>query len=398
MTTFGVTATGFNKPTAADLLKLIQADQLAGVSASLDVAPDSLMGQLNGIYVSYLEQAWQALADLYDGFDPDKAAGVLLTNLSKLTGITRRGASSSLSTLTCTLASGTKLTAGTNFASVLGQPDITWTPLADFTAPSDGSFPVVFASEAAGPVLAAINAITVIATPVVGWSAITTSSAVTLGRVVDTDPTLRARRPLEAALGGGSTTTSITARAEAISDAVTVLNNTSDSLDANGLPAHSFEAIVSSSATDDEIAQVLWDSGVAGIPSRGTSTGNAIDVTGKTQIVPFTRPTPVLIWVSYTISPRPGYDHAAFLAGVFVALSEGIVSTDASGALTTILAPYATGVNVTSYDLTLATRGLNATGISVTFGLTAAPVNVADIVIGSRQIAAFDLSRITVSP
>src|SRR4051812_9511507 len=134
MTTFGVTPEGFVAPSVQDLLALIVADQLSGMSAQLDVSPDSPIGQVNGIYANYLAQAWEALAACYDGFDPDAAEDALLTMLSKLTGTPRAAATKSTVTVNVTLTAGTVLLAGTHFASVTGKPDVKFTPVADFTA------------------------------------------------------------------------------------------------------------------------------------------------------------------------------------------------------------------------------------------------------------------------
>src|SRR3954470_4700175 len=124
MPTFGVTPEGFVAPSVQDLLALIEADQLAGVSAQLDVSPDSPIGQVNGIYANYLAQAWEALAACYDGFDPDAAEETLLTMLCKLTGTPRAAATYSTTPCTVTASIGTVLLAGTHFASVAGKPDV----------------------------------------------------------------------------------------------------------------------------------------------------------------------------------------------------------------------------------------------------------------------------------
>lgn len=404
-TTFGVTPAGFVAPSTQELIALIQADQLAGISASLDVSPDSVIGQLNGIFAFYLAQAWEALEGCYDGFDPDKAEDVMLTMLSKLTGTPRAGATQSTTPCTVDADIGTVLVAGTHFASVLGKPDVKFTPQVTFTAASSSTFNVLFVSENTGQVQAPNGSLTVIATPVVGWNSITNTADAQLGSPIASDAQLRLTRQQELTQSGSSTVDAIFAKLVALLSGITgasvaPFNNESDSIDANGLPPHSFEMVVwdpSSAISNNQFAQTIWDSKPAGIKSFGSSTGNAIDKTGATQIVAFTKATVVPIYISYILAPKVSYiGDAAFGAAVALNCSEGIVANN-NGVLTTVLDPFATGVNVTLYDLTLATQGLGAQVLSCLFGVAPSPVSSSDIVVGTRRIATFDTVRISVT-
>jgi hypothetical protein len=406
-TTFGVTAAGFVAPTVQELIAQFQTDQLAGVSSTLDVSADSVIGQLNGIYAFYLAQAWEALAGGYDGFDPDKAENVMLTMLSKLTGTPRAAATQS--TVACIVGAdiGTTLLAGTHFASVTSKPDVKFTPKVDFIAAAGSTPDVIFVSENTGPIQAPNNQLTVIATPVVGWTSINNPHDALPGALVATDSQLRITRQRELTRAGSSTIDAVFAKLVVLlgsvpGASVAPFNNVTDSLDVNGLPPHSFEMVVwdpSGSIDDDTFAQTIWDNKPAGIRSYGESSGTAIDRTGATQLVAFSKATPVPIYIDYTLVPRVTFiGDPAFKIAVALACSEGIVATESTGVLTTLLDPFATGVPVTLYDLTVATQGLGARVSICTFGVTPSPVSSTDVAIGVRQIATFDTSRITVTP
>lgn len=109
---YGVTSTGFSRKTVQEILADIEAKQLSEISATLDLSSATPWGQNNGIFANEIAIAWEQLEVCYQGFDPDAAEGIQLTNLGKLTGTPRRAASYSTVTLSCTLDSGTVLTSG----------------------------------------------------------------------------------------------------------------------------------------------------------------------------------------------------------------------------------------------------------------------------------------------
>lgn len=407
MTTFGVTPSGFIAPSVQDLLALIEADQLAEMAADLDVSADSPFGQNNGIFAFYLAQGWEALAACFNGFDPDAAEALLLTMLCKLTGTPRPSATRSIVPCDVTAASGTTLIAGTHFASVSGKPDIKFTPKEDFVSAVDGiTHGVLWVSERTGPVQAPDTQLNVIATPVVGWTSIANTSDAFPGSLVATDPQLRLLRAKELTRAGSSTVDAIAAKLVVLLEdipaaSVAPFNNVTSDYDENGLPPKSFEMVLwdpSSSISNDQIAQTIWNSKPAGIESYGSVSGNAVDRAGATQIVFFTRATPVPIYIDFTVTDRASYvGDIDFAIKVAQYLSEGIVVTAGDGSKDTILEPYATGTDVTDYDITLATQGLGAKVTALTFGVAPSPGADTDVAISTRQIATFDSGRITVS-
>ena len=72
-----------------------------------------------------------------------------------------------------------------------------------------------------------------------------------------------------------------------------------------GRPPKSFEAVVSG-GSDADVAEEIWLSKPAGIQTFGNvNSGNGIpiiDSQGDTQIIHFSRPTPIYIWVTLTLS------------------------------------------------------------------------------------------------
>lgn len=387
---FGVTPTGFSRPSVQELRALIEADQRAEISQTLDLSSDSVIGQNNGIVARQLGVAWEALEAIHDGGDPDRAEDDALTSLSKITGTDREGASKSLfagfAAVIVTLAAGTTLVSGVHFAHVTGKPDVRFTPRSDFTALTDGDFTVEFESELTGPVQAPANTLTVIATPVVGWSAVNNPQDATLGRTADDNQDLRLRREQGLQRSGSSSVDAIRADVLAVPNVTScqVFENFTDATDAQGLPPKSFQVVLfdDAGADDDAIAQAIWESKAGGIEPIGAETGTAIDKKGKPKVMRFSRATAVLIYIQATVTPKEGYvGDAAFKLALATQLD----------------AVMGTGDAVSTWDVSDAAHGLGAKVTHIKIGTAAAPTLDDDIPIANTEISRYDTSRITLT-
>ncbi len=386
---FGVQANGFLRPSLQDLLALIEADQRAEISQTLDLSTESVLGQNNGIYARQLSLAWEALEAIHNGTDPDRAEGDQLTSISKLTGTDRRGESKSQVVTGVRLDAGTTLLAGTHFAHISGKPDVRFTPIANFTAAGPGTltYQIPFEAENAGQVQAPATTLNVIATPAVGWvSALNDGDADIIGRLTDADEVLRLRREQALARAGGSTTGGILADVLAVAGvtSVQVFENFGDETDAQGLPPKSFEVVLWSDAgaLDNEIAQAIWNSKPGGIEPFGTgASGTATDANGDVHTVPFSRAVAVPIYLEFDITKRDGYSTATDFKQAVAEAMDGMQGT---------------GDDVNFYDVLIATQGRGALVRAVRQGTSLGPLTNSTIVIGNRQIARFDTSRIAV--
>lgn len=389
----GVTAEGYVRRTQAEILTAIETDQLSEIDPALDMSADQPLGQLNGIMSRHLSMIEELIEVCYHAFDPDAAEDDRMTNIAKLTGTERRGASYTLVSCTIDVDSGTTLESGVHFGSLAGDPTTRFTPETDYTATSSGAhFNVVFRAEFAGPVACPAGQLNVIATPVVGWNSITNAEGDT-GDPADDDQTLRTRREEAIAQTGSSTVDAIAADLEDGIDAVqsaTVTENVTNVTDANGLPPHSFEALIYDgdppAADDDEIAQIIWDNKPAGIRSYGSTgdSGTAVDRLGVNQIVNFSRVTPRPIYLEYDITTTTGYPGDAALKTYVADQANVIFSVADNDVLMTRLV-----------GLPYAIEGVKKV-ISLKLGFAASPTTSTDLSIGAREIARFSSARITI--
>jgi uncharacterized phage protein gp47/JayE len=388
---YGVTPEGFSRPSIQEELAIIETAQRARISQTLDLSTESVLGQVNGILAERNGLLWEAAQAIHDGGDPDRAEDDAATSIAKITGTEREGASKSqlegFSAVIVTLASGTTLQAGVHFAHVTGKPDVRFTPQEDFTAPLDGDYARDFESENTGPVQAPAGTLTVIATPVVGWSAVNNPQDATLGRDADDDADLYVRREQGLALSGSSGVDQIRADVLAVQDVTScqVFENYTEVTNDQGLPPKSFQVVLwdDAGADDDAVAQAIWVSKPGGIEPIGTETGTATDKNGDPQVMRFSRASAVLMWLEFDLTPMAGYvGDAAFKLAIATALDT------AKG----------TGSAVAKWDLQDAAHGKGAKLLNVRFGTAAAPTTDVEVPISQLEIARFDTSRIAINP
>jgi hypothetical protein len=393
----GVTASGFEIKTIDQIRSAINARIAAAplLGPELDTSDHSALGQHTGVMAGIFGELWELLALVYASMDPEAATAYSLTVLSSLTGTNRKGEDYSTVGVELNIDAGSTVPAGTRF-SVNTRPDLVFA--LDEDVENSGGSPAVFESTATavnpGPIVANAGTLTVIEASVAGLNSVTNPLDAEPGQLEESDITLRQRRYDMLALRGGSTLRAMGAdlldsethpELDGI-ETVLGLENSTDSTNRDGVPAHSFEIViddgVSPSVDDDDIAQTIWDSKPAGIATFGDTTGTATDENGDTHPVRFSRREAINIYVQYTLSvgptfPSDGYDQvdALILAkGDSLRIGDDIVY------------------------LQFRAAALGVTGVidvpTFTIGITPSPVGTSNIAISARARGLFDSSRI----
>ena len=275
--------------------------------------------------------------------------------------------------------------------SAIVDATVTWSYVGDGTAAVEA----FFTAQLAGPFAALTGQVISIESPVSGWLSVRNMSDAAVGAYVETDAALRNRRESELAGRGNGPVPAIRAdllkvgqgTANPVLDCI-VFENYTDVVDVNGIPPHSFEAVVLG-GPDADIRQTIFDTKPAGIRPHGTVSGTVTDSTGISHIIKFTRPTTYSIWieidVTYNAAKWPLDGNAQVNAAILAAL------TPANG--------YTLGKDVTAWGIGAAIDVvpgvLNVTAIRL--GTAPAPVGTSDIPIGIREVALFDSARILVT-
>lgn len=335
-------ATGLVLDTIDEIIDGFNQAELSGIAPTLNLnAPDPI-AVMNGVFADRLQSLEEIVGALYSGMQPDNASDDGLTGLALITGTTREPATKTVVTCSITTdAACGPFAAGTMLASVVGIPNVLYSNVSSFTAGGAGTTTgVEFQCAETG--VNAVNAgtLTVISSPLTHWTAITNPAAGISGQPIQNDASLRAAQRAELALGGAATAAALAADILAFLQpsqspltipgiktgtgyspytistttiSATVLWNDGETTDANGLPAHSIEAIVYApgAGTDDDkaLCALLLADKTAGV---GTYSGagtykDIIDDQGTTERIYYTRPARVDTDIDITVRAKPGH-------------------------------------------------------------------------------------------
>lgn len=308
-----VTATGYQRRTLDVILERVQTFLRDKISAKLDLSEKTVLGNSSNIDAVAVDELEQLVEEAYNAFDPDNASDDRLVALALLNGVTRRGASKGLVTATITLASSQSYAPGDLAAHVVDEPTNRWLNRDEVVSTFSGVYQAVFESENAGAsAVAEAGTLTVIATPVSGWTAVTNAAAARPGEDIESIPALRVRREQSVSPGGSRTRGAIRAKligVEGVLDAE-VFENVTGSVDANGIAPHAIRPVVwdgsPGAADDDAVAQAIYDHKAEGIVSQGAEAGIARDVVFGPVSVAFDRAETQSIAVAVEIESETG--------------------------------------------------------------------------------------------
>jgi uncharacterized phage protein gp47/JayE len=439
----GLVPSGFDIETFDDLLAQNAADLKAALGASLNTNPDSVIGQIDAIVSERLALLWELGLAVYNSEDPDVAEGVSLDHIGALTGITRLdqekstvsevlfGAVATLvpagtvfsvlvtgsrfvttaaativavpawtvttayavdalaqnggNTYSCTIA-GTSAGAGgpTGTGTAIVDGTVTWR----FIAVGVNAVAVACESEEFGVILAAAGTLTVIETPIGGLTGVVNPLDAIPGREIETDADYRFRREGLLQGAGDSTLNAIFAAVSSVANTidVRVYENITLITDVDGIPGKAFE-VVCEGGVDQEIIDAIGGEKPAGIQAYGqTVTGTFVDDQSFNHTIEFTRPTQLAIYVRYDIIIDPAVfpaDGDDQIRAACVAFGDGLpIGGDIIFARVACIPFDIPGV-----------LDIDATFI----GLAPAPTGTTNIVVGVRQTADFDTSRVAIS-
>jgi len=399
MTVYGLTDAGFVAKTLQDIEASFVAQQRANIDPAIDTSQFGLIGQLNGIVASDLAELWELGENLYDAMDPDQASGDAQDQLYSLTNSLREPATPSRVLCTVVLAASTSIPALTAVASVQGNAAARFTNTFAMTnatgAPATLSIP--FQALATGPVAANAGTLTQRDTLISGWTSVTNALDAELGTDIESDAAYRIRRQDELATQGGGTVAGIRADILQLDTvlAVSVLENVTDAVDANGLPGHSFEAVVRSEigATDDQaIAATIWANKPAGIQAYGSINVVILDSEGIPHTIGFSRPTEIPVYVALRVTVvAADYGGDAAMKDAIAASAE----TPGSPGYLDVGDPVYAGRFVT---VAMQQPGVLNAECRVSLVSSDYATGVPSVAVTQRQIGTLDTTRISVVP
>lgn len=452
---FGLLSTGFVGKQTQDITNDLNAAMQAAFGASINLTAQSRFGQVIGIMSARYLELWNLLGSVHSAFSPDQASGMDLVQIAALTGTNALIPTPSTVLETCTGTPGTVLPSGrqvnvqatgstfqtaanatiaaltawaqSTLYSLVGTrrsangnsyqltvagtssnvgtgPSGTGSAIVDgtctweFLGNGTGAVDVVMNSVENGNIVAAPGTLTLIQTPVAGWSSATNLLAATPGAQAEADAIFRARREAELHGPGLAAVEAILAAVLKVSGvtAATVFENVTDSTNSDGMPPHSVEVLAQGTFTPLTLCTAIFQSVAAGIATTGNQAPVTVtDSQGITHAIAFSEPVDVDIWVIVNLTADPRF----FPLNGATQVTNNIMSYAST---------LATDYDVISGQLAAAiVAGVPALGVAGVpgildpgfplIGTSNPPVSSNPVSITSRQLATFDPARITVN-
>ena len=256
------------------------------------------------------------------------------------------------------------------------------------------STPVVFTGLDLGAYALPAAALTRMDSSILGWDEVNNLVAGATGRFVETDEELRERHSNSVRVTGAATAQAIRSRLFAEVDSVTyvaIYENRTNVVDEFGMPAHSFEAVISG-GLNQAVADKLFEVKPAGIETYGNTDIQVLDENGDVQTCNFSRPLAKFAWIRVTVDTLN--EEEVLTSEIVQTIKDAVMAySDTVGIGEDIITQRFYG------PIYEATSGIGS--ITVEAALTALEgdtptYGTANVPVERAELAVFDLTRITV--
>ena len=358
---------------------------------SINVEPNSPDGQQLNIWAQGKRDILEFTQNVYNSFDPTQAVGTQLDQRCAINGVFRNAGTRTVVNVTVTVDQALVLpgldTAPTAPFTVADTSGNQYQLIEAYTFSGSGSAALAFQAVDVGPINPTTFAISVIVTVTLGVSNVSNlvGSTVSVGTNEETDAALRIRRARSVSLpslGFYDGLYGALLGVEGVTS-VNLLENVTNTIDANSIPGHSIWAIVAG-GTDADVAQQIYVKRNAGCGMKGGVSVNITQADGSIFEVLFDRPTSENLWVSMEIHPITGTIDTTYIKDQILAnFSYGIGQTADATAITAFVKGIAPNASVESSGVSDdgVTYGplLDTTGPNYQFILDPARVSVVSV-------------------
>ena len=299
-----ISAAGIYAPPYSDILGSLQASFQLIYGSDVYLQPDSQDGQLLAIFAQAIYDANATAVAVYNSFSPATAQATALSSAVKINGLAREVPSNSQVVVLIGGTVGTTINNG-----VVGDTGgNSWNLPVVVVIPPSGSISVTATCSVTGAISAPAGTVTLINTPVLGWSTVTNAAAASPGAPVETDAALRIRQAESVALPALTPIEATVAAVAALPGVLQVAydENPTGAVDANGVPAHSICLIVEGGSAT-AIAQAIAAKKTPGCGTYGSTSISVVDSNGVPSTINFYVPTQNTITVSVSIHALAGY-------------------------------------------------------------------------------------------
>lgn len=370
-----ISASGLTTATREELVAQYTAAFQAIYGSDINLDQDSPDGQLMMIFIQTCLDNLDLMTQIYNGFDPDKAFGVVLDSRVAYNGIQRLDGTYTVTNVTITTDRALTLVGLDDPEedepyTVSDNAGTQWVLINTESPVSSGSYVYAFRAKNPGATLTTVNTITTPITIVLGVTAINNPTTyTTLGTNEETDAELKVRRQKSVTLASQGYLAGLVAALEStegVTDAI-VRENVTSTTDGDGIPGHSIWVIVDGSATDLDIATAIYRKRNAGAGMYGAVSYFIDQVDGTTFEIKWDVVTSQNLFIKFTATSLDGVnspDIAAIRSGLptsFVTTINGQVNIND---LATLVQEIDNNTLVTSAGFSLTSGGVYTNTLS----------------------------------
>lgn len=298
-----ITEAGFQRPGFAELLDAQQTRAKKLFGDDIDTGEHTALGKFIRIVVYDLAALYETMEMVYLSRFPGFAAGVQLDRLTPFVGLRRNPAVAAAYRVTFYGRPDTTIDAGFTLATEEGVTYCTELPL---TLNQEGTATATVHCTERGAIgnLKRLDELSILMNPDARIDNVLVQKQLAHGRGEETDAELRHRFEEAMAGAGSATANAIKAavlRVPGVSTCV-VQQNTTDTTDQDGLPAHSFEVHVQGDTADEyHIAEAIFAKKPLGIHAAGDELVTVSDDEGGRHPIRFSRVQTVDVGVRVTV-------------------------------------------------------------------------------------------------
>lgn len=390
-----LTAAGLQIQTVDEVFAEIVARARTAFGANVNVALQSVFGNLLRILAEFEAAEQETLLAVYQSMDARLADGDALVRLAAYAGTLPRAASRSV--ITAAQFNGTPATAITNGRRVrLNQTQSVWEVIGGpYVIGGGGTVVGSVQAQLVGPIAAAATGTSgwTILDALAGWSSFQSNADAVEGELTESSKSLRQRREAEIFRLADGPLDAIYAAVSAVAGvtSVNVYHNQGLATDVDGIPGKAINVVVDGvSYSDQAVRDAIFSRAPAGAQLYGSVNGTSLDREGKLQPVGFDRVSQIPIFVLATLTTSTSED--AYPLEGDAAIAEAVLEYGVDN--------HPVGRDILPYKFIGAIQASGVPGIDVaTVGTNtdgSVVYSTAKRAMGIRERAVFDSTRITV--
>ncbi len=255
--TFG--DTGFTSPEELAIYDGVIGDFVDAFGGTMNTGPSTPQGQLATSLAAVIGAFNDLFVDYTNQVDPSYASGRMQDAIARIYFLTRRGATPTVVTATCSGATGVSI----NVGSLAKATDGTiYAALASATIPAGGSVDIQFAALTNGPISCPAGSLSMIYRTVPGWDSVLNAADGLPGQNQEGRAAFETRRGLSVAQNATGILAAVRGSVLGVSGAVDAFVTENETaapvtVGSQTIAAHSLFVCVEG-GTDDDVANAIW--------------------------------------------------------------------------------------------------------------------------------------------